>query len=191
MLEKTPAPIGHLLERVRPGMDKLVWAHDGLQAPESITVESEAFADDTPIPARYTDDGEGLSPPLAWSGLPPAAAEVVLIVEDADSPTPVPLLHGLAWRLPAGPARLAEGDLPSPAGPGRFTALAKNSFGKAQYLPPDPPTGHGRHRYVFQVFAVDHPLDVKDDASKHEVIDAMTGHVLARGRLVGLYERAG
>jgi Raf kinase inhibitor-like YbhB/YbcL family protein len=191
MLEKTPGPLGHLLERVRPGMDKLVWAHEATQAPESITVESEAFAGETPIPARYTEDGEGVSPPLAWSGLPPAAAEVVLIVEDADSPTPIPILHTLAWSLPAGPARLAEGNLPSKAGPGRFHTLGKNSFGKARYLPPDPPTGHGHHRYVFQVFAVDHPLGLKADADKHDVLDALKGHVLSRGRLVGLYERAG
>ncbi len=191
MLEKVPAPLGHLLERVRPGMRKLVWADEGLEAPESITVESEAFPGDTLIPARYTEDGEGISPPLAWRDLPPAAAEVVLIVEDADSPTPAPLLHLLAWGLPAGPLRLAEGDLPSKAGPGRFTTVGKNSFRQARWLAPDPPTGHGHHRYVFQVFAVDHPLRLNEHAEKRDLLEALRGHVLARGRLVGLYERAG
>jgi hypothetical protein len=191
MLEKTPAVLGHLLERVRPGMDKLVWAHDHAQAPDSITVESEAFANETPIPVRYTADGEGLSPPIAWRDLPPAAAEVVLIVEDADSPTPVPLLHLIAWGLPGGPVSLPEGAFPSPGGPGRFHSVGRNSFRKPQYLPPDPPPGHGHHRYVFQVFALDHPLGLREHADKHDLVEALEGRVLARGRLIGLYERPG
>jgi Raf kinase inhibitor-like YbhB/YbcL family protein len=191
MLEKTPAPLGHLLERVRPGMEKLVWEDECLQAPDSITVVSDAFAAEAPIPARYTADGEGRSPPIAWRDLPPAAAEVILIVEDADSPTPIPLLHLIAWGLPAGPASLPEGALPSKRHPGRFETVGKNSFRKSEYLPPDPPTGHGQHRYVFQVFAVDRRLDLRHDADKHAIVRALRGRVLARGRLVGLYERAG
>jgi Raf kinase inhibitor-like YbhB/YbcL family protein len=191
MLEKTPAPIGHLLEGVRPGMEKLMWEDDALQAPDSISVVSEAFANDTPMPARYTADGEGLSPPIGWRDLPPAAAEVVLIVEGADSPTPIPVLHLIAWGLPAGPASLPEGAFPSKSHPGRFGALGRNSFRKAEYLPPDPPPGHGHHRYVFQVFAVDRKFDLRPDTNKEELLRALDGHVLARGRLVGLYERAG
>jgi Raf kinase inhibitor-like YbhB/YbcL family protein len=189
MLEKTPAPIGHLLERVRAGMEKLVWENETLQAPDSIVLTSEAFEPDTPIPARYTADGKGCSPPLAWKDLPPAAAEVVLIVEDADSPTPIPLLHLIAWGLPAGQATLADGALPSKGHRGRFLTVGKNSFRRTEYLPPDPPTGHGHHRYVFQLFAVDHPLDLRRDTDKDAILRALRGHVLARGRLVGLYGR--
>jgi Raf kinase inhibitor-like YbhB/YbcL family protein len=191
MLEKTPAVVGHVLEGVRPGLGKLVWADDAVEAPQSVVVESSAFAPDSPIPERYTADGEGLSPPIAWRDLPPAAAEVVLIVEDADSPTPRPLLHLLAWGLPAGPVSLAEGVFPSRGRDGLFVSVARNSFRKTQYLAPDPPPGHGPHRYVFQVFALDHPLSFDAHAQKHEVVQAMRGHVLARGRLVGLYERKG
>jgi Raf kinase inhibitor-like YbhB/YbcL family protein len=191
MLEKTPAALGHLLDRVRPGMEKLVWAKDEVQAPEVITVQSEAFGDGAPIPVRFTADGEGAFPPLAWRDLPPAAAEVVLIVEDADSPTPIPLLHALAWGLPAGPVRLAQGALPSQAGPGSIDTVGLNSLRKRQWLAPDPPPGHGPHRYVFQVFAVGHPLKFEKPPEKHDLIEALRGHVLARGRLIGLYERKG
>ena len=189
MLEKTPAPIGHLLEKIRAGMEKLVWEDETLHAPDSIVVTSEAFAPDTPIPVRYTADGEGLSPPLAWRDLPPAAAEVVLIMEGADSPTPIPVLHLIAWGLPAGQASLPEGALPSRRHPGRIHTVGKNSLRKSEYLPPDPPTGHGHHRYVFQLFAVDHALDLRRDTDKDAILRALRGHVLARGRLVGLYER--
>ncbi len=61
----------------------------------TIEVASLAFADHAPIPARYTADGDGLSPPLAWRALPPEASAVVLLVEDADSPTPNPLVHAI------------------------------------------------------------------------------------------------
>lgn len=189
MLEKTPAPIGHLLDRLRSGMDKLMWENETLQAPDSIVVTSDAFASDTPIPARYTADGEGLSPPLAWRDLPPAASEVALIVEDADSPTPIPLLHLIAWGLPAGQASLPEGALASKGHAGRFRTVGKNSFRKREYLAPDPPTGHGHHRYVFQIFAVDRPLELRHDCDKDAIVRALCGHVLARGRLVGLYQR--
>jgi hypothetical protein len=116
---------------------------------------------------------------------------VVLIVEDADSPTPIPLLHLIAWGLPAGPAAIPEGALPSKGRPGRVETVGKNSFGKREYLPPDPPPGHGHHRYVFQVFAVDRRLDLRHDTDKHAILRALHGHVLARGRLVGLYGRPG
>ena len=89
MLEKVPAAIGHLLKGVRPGLDKTVY-HDARLArvDRAIAVSSPAFADGAALPARFTADGEGVSPPLAWSGVPVGAAAVLIIVEDADSPTP-------------------------------------------------------------------------------------------------------
>lgn len=191
MLEKTPAALGHALEGARAGLDKLIWADAQTAAPETIVVESPAFQDQGVLPARYTADGEGASPPLSWSGGPATAKAVVLVVEDADSPTPAPIVHTLAYGLGPGEQVLAEGALKPEAASALGLGLGKNSFRKAGWLPPDPPTGHGPHRYVFQVYALDRAPDLSGEPEKHHVLEAMRGHVVARGRLIGTYQRPG
>jgi phosphatidylethanolamine-binding protein (PEBP) family uncharacterized protein len=114
MLEKLPDALGHALRHQRAGLDKLAFNQSGLRSGmAAIEITSAAFADHAPIPARYTADGEGLSPPLQWHGMPAGAASLVLIVEDADAPTPRPLVHAIAVDLPASGRALAEGDLNS------------------------------------------------------------------------------
>jgi len=191
MLEKAPPALGRILEGVRAGMDKLVWANEGVAAPETIKVVSEAFAESEPIPYLYTEDGEKISPPLSWSGTPAGAVSVILVVEDADSPTPSPIVHALVYDLPPGDCHLKAGALPSKGGPGEAAgyAMGRNSFRAAQYLAPDPPPAHGPHRYVFQVYALDRRPDLSEEPEKSDILTALLGHVIARGSLTGTYER--
>lgn len=190
MLEKLPHIIGQVLKGKGPGLDKTVYYGEPIDgAPESITVSSEAFADGGAIPARFTEDGEKISPPLAWQGVPGDAASLVLVVEDADSPTPSPIVHALVFDLPPTDGSLAEGALKSPAREGEAHALGKNTFLKNAYLPPDPPPGGGAHRYLFQVYALDHVHDLAEGSGRGAVKDALQGHVLARGCILGTYER--
>lgn len=191
MLEKTPAAVGHALQGARAGLDRLVWADEGVAGPETVRVSSAAFEDGAVLPARFTEDGEGVSPSIAWSGAPADAASLVLVVEDADSPTPAPLVHALVYDLPAGDRALTAGALPSRGHAGQPLSLGRNSFRQAEWLPPDPPKGHGPHRYVFQVYAIDHRPDLKTHPEKHDILEALRGHVLARGVLTGTYERPG
>ncbi len=194
MLENVPAAIGHALSSIRPGLGKIVYAREGLAAPETMQVTSEAFPHEGAMPARHTEDGAKVSPPLRFAGVPQGARSLVLVVEDADSPTPAPLVHALVWDIPAEEnhgfheAALDAGAMPTTrAG----AALGKNSFLSTGWLPPDPPTGHGPHRYCFQVFALDVVLDLEAGAGRGAVVEALKGHVLAKGMLVGTYERAG
>lgn len=190
MLEKLPHAIGAALRGVRPGLEGTIAAMPGIAgAPDTIRVTSPAFADGNPIPARYTEDGDGLSPPLAWSGIPPEARSVVLAIEDADSPTPHPLVHALLPSLPPGDGALAEGALPRDGDPDDAPPMGRNSFLGAEYLPPDPPPGHGPHRYVIQVFALDIAPVFGGHPGRGAVVEAMRGHVVARGQMVGTYER--
>ncbi len=191
MLEKTPRPVGEALRGARAGLDKLTCRSDRfLDIPRTIALASPAFEDRASIPSRFTADGDGVSPPLTWSGLPADAVSLVLLVEDPDAPAPSPLVHALAWDLPARDAGLAEGELKGPAGEGQTHDLGRNSFLKSEYLPPDPPTGHGPHHYVFQLYALDRRLDLEGSPGRGKVVEAMTGHVLAIGELFGVYERA-
>jgi Raf kinase inhibitor-like YbhB/YbcL family protein len=169
-------------------LDELVWTTPAaVAAPEGVVVTSPAFLDGEPMPSRYTQDGRlKQSPPLAWRGAPIEAAAAVLIVEDADSPTPTPLIHALAWNLPVAD-EIGEGAL-SPTD-GAQARLGWNAFHRLGWLPPDPPPGHGAHRYVFQVFALDRPLNFERPPSRKEIMAAMKGRICAKGRLVGTYER--
>ena len=191
MLEKLPHAVGEALRRIRPGPERTIFHGPEIgSAPATIRVTSTAFVEGGAIPARYTEDGEALSPPLAWTGVPAGAEAVVLVIEDADSPTPAPLVHTIVWNLPGQDGELGEGDLPSDSGPDDAIAMGRNSFLGAEYLPPDPPPGHGPHRYLFQLFALDTALPFDGHPGRGALVKAMEGHVIARGVLTGTFERS-
>ena len=188
MLEKLPDMIGHALRDVRAGMDQLLFNNSGLRSGMgALQVGSMAFADHAPIPARYTADGEGVSPPLHWSGVPANAASLLLIVEDADAPMPHPLVHAIAVDLPPQDGSLPEaaiaGDKDDEVHEGRNSALV------AGWLPPDPPPGHGQHRYAFQLFALGPGEPFDGTPGRDEVAAAVRERGLASGCLIGTYER--
>jgi Raf kinase inhibitor-like YbhB/YbcL family protein len=195
MLEKLPASFGRALRRARSGLSELVVSDTGgfAEVEQRIDVTSPAFAEGTALPPEYTADGEGFSPPLVWRDVPPAAATLVLIVEDADSPMPEPLVHAIAWDLSPHSGGLSEAALPGEAASGdddgERLAMGLNSFFRAQYLAPDPPPGHGPHRYAFQLFALDARLNFDAPPSRRALVEAMRGHVIAAGTLTGTYER--
>jgi len=190
MLEKIPSGLGHALRGVRAGYEKIVSESEGFaRVPDSIELESAAFGDGESIPPRYTADGEKISPPLAWRRAPEDAEGLVLIVEDPDAPSADPLVHLLAWDLPPDLGELPEGQFKSPHHAGLDEMLGRNSYLQAAYLPPDPPSGHGPHLYVFQLFALDRKLAFDHPPGRKAVIEAMHGHIIAKGVLVGTYER--
>lgn len=182
MLEHLPKAVGAALQGRRSGDDKLTLYEPDLNGPLCITVASPAFADTQAIPAKYTADGEGLSPPLRWEGVPPQAKCVALMIEDADAPTPRPLVHAIAPRLPA------EGELEEGALGGRVQT-GRNSYLKRGYLAPDPPPAHGAHRYAFQLFALSEAPLEPEKFGRGDLIAWMKGKVLAKGCLIGTYER--
>jgi len=190
MLEKIPSRVGHALRRVRAGFDKVASEDPDFAAiADCIALESPAFDDGGSIPPRYTADGEKISPPLTWRAAPAAAKGLALIIEDPDAPAPEPLVHLLAWDLPPDLEVLPEGEFKSPHHAGLDEMLGRNAYLQAAYLPPDPPAGHGPHLYVFQLFALDRALAFDHPPSRRAVMDAMRGHVLAKGVLTATYER--
>lgn len=195
MLENLPEAVGQALEDVRAGLDRTLFhAVDLRQGMAALSVGSLAFGDHAPLPQRYTADGSGVSPPLHWNGVPPAATEVVLIVEDADSPTPQPLVHAIAHRLgigQAGDGAIAEGVLAELEDRPPLVDMGLNSLLQARWLPPDPPPGHGVHRYAFQVFALGPGAPLPESPGRDAVRAAVVDRGLASGCLIGTYERSG
>lgn len=185
-----PGPIGHALGNLRPGLEKLIYADPALNVPETIHVESVAFDNDAAIPPIFTADGEKELPPLRWRHTPDGAAAIVLVVEDADSPTPAPLVHALAIKTPGRDDDLIPGALSrEKAAEAEGLRLGRNSFKRATWLPPDPPPGHGPHRYAFQIYAVDHLPAIDGHPGKREILEILRGHTLAKGCVIGIYER--
>ncbi len=190
MLENLPDAVGHALRGQRAGLDKIAFQAIDLRAGmAAIAVQSLAFVDHAPIPAQYTADGTGISPPLQWIGVPAQAASLVLIVEDADAPTPQPLVHAIVVDLPAGDGSLPEGALPSRDHEGSGLAVGRNSFLQAAWLPPDPPPGHGVHRYAFQLFALEAGTAFDATPGREALLEAIRERGLASGCLFGTYER--
>ncbi|SHI54280.1 hypothetical protein SAMN02745194_00537 [Roseomonas rosea] len=190
MLQILPAGLGRALSGLRPGINALLFARANV--PATIEVTSPAFAAGGRIPALHTADGPGLSPPLVWRGMPDGTGALILVVEDADSPTPRPLVHAIATHLPLADASLAAGDLPGPGRPGLpGLGMGRNSYFRAGWLPPDPPPGHGPHRYAFQIFALAaRPDGFAGTPGRAAVQQALDQGVLAKGCLIGSYERA-
>ncbi len=201
MLENLPQSWGEALDGVRAGLDQTVFhAVDLRQGMAALSLTSLAFADHAPIPDRYTADGAGVSPPLAWTGVPTQATEVLLIVEDADSPTPQPLVQAIAV-LPAaadGAGALAEGAMGAADGAAPSARMGLNSLLREQWLAPDPPPGHGVHRYVFQIYALaargpdgldDDAGDLPESPGRDAARSAIQRRGLASGCLIGVYER--
>jgi Raf kinase inhibitor-like YbhB/YbcL family protein len=191
MLEKLPDAVGHALRDQRAGLDKCTFSLIDLRTgTAAITVTSLAFADHAPMPPRFTADGEGVSPPLQWSGVPSDAASVLLIVEDADAPTPQPLVHAIVVDMPADTPVLTEGAIKSPNHAGATLETGRNSFLQSAWLPPDPPPGHGVHRYLFQVFALGAGASFTGTPGREAVHEVLAAHAIASGCLIGTYERA-
>lgn len=158
----------------------------------TLTIQSSAFANNEVIPKRFTGDGEDISPPLSWSGVPDGAKEMALICDDPDAPSPQPWVHWVIYKIPSGTTSLEEGilrtaTLTTPQG----VMQGANSWGSGNvgYRGPAPPPGHGVHHYHFKLYALDAALDVSPGVTKEQLLSAMEGHVLAQGELVGTYQR--
>jgi Raf kinase inhibitor-like YbhB/YbcL family protein len=189
MLEKIPRSIGEGLRSQRAGIEHtVIYRLDRRELPR-IEVLSAAFAQDGHIPLRYTADGSGISPPLRWSGVPQTTASIALIVEDADSPTPHPLVHAIVVNMGVDDGALDEGAINSPDHEGWALQVGRNSFLRQSWLPPDPPPGHGLHRYVFQVFCLGVGEPFSAVPGRQEIFDAVNARALAGGYLIGQYGR--
>lgn len=187
MLEHIPAWLGHLLRDRRAGHEKLVSADPALALPAaSFDLSSPAFAAGGRIPIRFTADGEGVSPPLVWTNVPAGARSLALIVEDPDAPTAQPLVHAIIWRMPPDDRSLREGAIAADYTDGN---VGKHSYLQAGWLPPDPPTGHGEHDYVFQLFALADTPALPEHPGRSAIVDAIAGRVLATAVLIGTYSR--
>jgi Raf kinase inhibitor-like YbhB/YbcL family protein len=152
----------------------------------TIEITSTAFQPGATIPKSYTGDGADQSPPLAWSNPPAEAKTFALICDDPDAPRGT-WVHWVLFNLPGETRHLEEG-VPTTDTIASGAKQGKNDFGNNGYGGPAPPKGKP-HRYFFKLYALDVDLGLPPGATKSHVMDAMKGHVLAEGQLMGTYQR--
>lgn len=152
----------------------------------TIRITSPAFGEGQPIPAKHTCDAENISPALSWDKAPDAARSLALICDDPDAPAGT-WVHWVLYDLPATTRGLPEGAGGDTTGPGG-AVQGRNDFGKTGYGGPCPPGG-GPHRYFFKLYALDRMLNLKPGGTRRDVENAMKGHILAEGKLMGTYRR--
>ncbi len=148
-------------------------------------ISSPVFEDGKSIPALFTRDGLNQSPPIVFSGVPPSAKSLVLIVDDPDVPRSLRpdgiFVHWLVWNIPPATKGIPQGGIP----PG-VSGLATNK--QMGYTGPNPP--NGEHRYYFRLYALDTELMIGSTVTKAELLLAMQGHMLDQAELMGRYQRA-
>ncbi len=148
-------------------------------------IKSSSFIHEAMIPAKYTCDGQNISPPLVWSNSPKETESFALICDDPDSPVGT-WVHWVIFDMPASVNSLPESvsrqkDI---AGTGKNGI---NSFGNYGYDGPCPPDG--THRYYFKLYALDTVLNLKAGSTKEDLLATMKGHVLEEAQLMGRYKR--
>ena len=145
---------------------------------KELTVKSPAFQPNSPIPKKYSCDGEDTNPPLTIEGTPKEAKSLALVIDDPDAPSGT-FDHWVVWNIPPSTNKIAENSVPGTEG--------LNSGRQVGFTAPCPPSG--THRYFFKVYALDAELSLSVKSTKRDLEKAMQGHILAKGELIGLYSR--
>ncbi|MFH1711699.1 MAG: YbhB/YbcL family Raf kinase inhibitor-like protein [Patescibacteria group bacterium] len=147
-------------------------------------IASSAFEHQGSIPAKYTCDGENISPPLIFSDVPDRAVSLVLLMDDPDVPKNLRADgmwdHWVVFNIDPSTTEIPEGQAP----PG---TLGANTYEKNEYGGPCPPDRE--HRYFFKLFALDIQLSLASGSTKIAVEEAMKEHIIDKAELIGLYNR--
>ena len=157
------------------------------QSSGALSVSSPSFKSDALMDQKYSEYADGVSPALAWKAVPNAKSYAI-VMEDPDAKPVTPVVHWLAWNIPANLTNLPEGLQEQP----RLTdpdgvLQGRNTHGSMGYYGPKPPVGDPAHHYHFQVYALDTMLDVPFGSDRDTLLKAMQGHVIGKGEVVGRY----
>jgi len=150
-----------------------------------IKITSSAFEDGDLIPAKYTCDGADVSPPLQWDAVPEGTKSIALICDDPDAPMGT-WVHWVLFNLPSDAKELAQ-NIPAEETLPNGAKQGVSDFGRIGYGGPCPPSG--THRYFFKIYALDTQVGLEAGADKRQLLNAMEGHILGQGQLVGKYKK--
>lgn len=152
----------------------------------ALELESRVFKNGTPIPAKYTCNGQDISPPLEWKNVPAGTKSFALICDDPDAPMGT-WVHWVLYDIPGTKKSLQE-DVSKTARQSDGSAQGITDFGRAGYGGPCPPPG-AAHRYFFRLYALDSRLNLREGLTKDALLNAIEGHVIEKAELVGKFKR--
>ncbi|MDD5489980.1 MAG: YbhB/YbcL family Raf kinase inhibitor-like protein [Candidatus Moranbacteria bacterium] len=144
-------------------------------------ITSTAFENNGNIPPKYTCDETGMSPELAFSGVPQDSLSLTLIVHDPDASVSGGFTHWVIFNMSPSQKEIRENSKPESGIEGT------NSGGKTGWVSPCPPSG--AHHYHFTLYALDETLKLDSSATKVDIEKAIAGHILEQSELIGLYQR--
>lgn len=160
---------------------------------DTITISSNAFDNHGTVPLANTAYGDNISPQLTWSGLPAGTVQLALVMDDPIAPMPQPFVHWVAYNIPADAAQIPAGLTKEPmvTGVADLTGMINGLNGTRQsgYFGPRPPADGKLHAYHFRIYALDSALDLAAGLNKDALLEAIDGHVLGTGMLMGHYEQ--
>jgi Raf kinase inhibitor-like YbhB/YbcL family protein len=159
--------------------------YSAIKGGKIMIIASPAFTEGSMLPAKYTCDGQDISPPLEWKNVPAGTKSLALIHDDPDAPMGT-WVHWVAYNIPPNITKLDENVKPEKVFKNGMRQ-GNNDWPKIGYGGPCPPSG--THRYYFKLYALDTMLDLRPGATKTQVLQAMKGHILAEAQLIGKYQR--
>ncbi len=153
----------------------------------TLTIGSQAFKNEYELPTQYTCEGENISPPLEWLGIPTNTKSLALIVDDPDAPDPkhpkTTWVHWVLYNIPPTISGLKQGISQLPPN----TKEGYNDWQNPGYGGACPPIG--RHRYYFKLYALDDTLPDLNNPSKIKLEKEMKKHIIEIATLIGTYEK--
>ncbi|MDT8428386.1 MAG: YbhB/YbcL family Raf kinase inhibitor-like protein [Pseudomonadales bacterium] len=168
-----------------------VWAAEPVA--DNFQVTSTAFNNHGTVPLKYSAYGENVSPQLSWSTLPEGTVQLALIMDDPIAPTPQPFVHWVAYNIPATATELPEGlnkDI-QVSGHASLAGMINgvNGIRQTGYFGPRPPADGKLHAYHYRFYALDAALDLPEGLNKEALLEAIEGHIIGTGMLMGHYQQ--
>ena len=164
--------------------------------PDTIAVTSSIFDHHGTVPEENSAYGDNTSIDLSWSNLPAGTVQLAMICDDPKvveiGMMPEPFVHWVVYNIPASASGLPPG-MPADAQVSlaglEGTINGLNGTRRSGYFGPRPPVNGQLHAYHFRVYALDSDLGLEAGLNKAQLLEAIDGHVLATGMLMGHYER--
>ena len=151
-----------------------------------LIIKSPEIKNNDFIPVKFTCAGVNVSPQLKWTCTNETVKSFVIFFEDLDDKNGNPV-HWILFNIPSFITQLHE-DITTVRNVPDEVCFGTNDFGKIGYT--GPCNQSGVHHFAFKIFALDRGLPLVPGSTKYEILKAMEGHIVGKGKLIGKYGKS-